>query len=169
MGGGNSELPVGECNSVWDSFSFRPENWDVPSRSSTTSEFNTISNNHLQAGWLNNTCLREIPELLVRKCNSSWEGFNFRPENWDLSCRRSGLSSWTTELNTDRNHHPPAGRFNATSLGEIINFRSENAIPLGTDSTIWPENWDLPAEAGSFLLEQHSSILVETIISGLED
>jgi len=40
-----------------------------------------------------------------------------------------------TELKAGRNHHPPAGGFNKTYLGEILNIWSENAILLGKVST----------------------------------
>jgi len=33
-----------------------------------------------------------------------------------------------TELNTDSNHHPPAGGSNTTYWGEIVNIQSENTI-----------------------------------------
>jgi len=233
MPGRNSKLPVGACNSIWESFSFRPENCDVSSLSSKLpsrkTEFNDGGHYHLPAGWLNITCLGEIlnfqsenaillekvstsgrrieiylaeafnflvgrlsstlletviirPEDSIRPAGEkfptsgrrmqcfvgkfqhpagglslgldrittfgqrmwrSFESSNFRPENWDLPSRSSKLSSLRTEFNAGRNYHLPAGRFNTSWLGEILNFRSENAILLGKVWTFRPENWDL--------------------------
>jgi len=70
-------------------------------------------------------------QLPVSECNSSWDGFHFRPENQDIFDRSSELSSRTTEFNAGRNSHPPAGRLNTICLREILNIRSENAILCG--------------------------------------
>jgi len=134
-------------------------------------------------------------KLLVREWNSCWENFNLRPENWDLSCRHSELSIWTTELNPGRNHHLPAGGLNKTYPGEILNIRSENAIlcwkvsrsgwkiNFGMDSqhlvgeccarlTVATSGWKIEislAEARKCLDGGLSSTLLETIIFRPED
>ena len=70
-------------------------------------------------------------QLPVRESNSSFENFNFQLQNWDLSNRIMELSCPTTEFNAGRNYHLPAGRLNTTSLGDIVNIRSQNTILRG--------------------------------------
>jgi len=69
----------------------------------------------------------------------SFESSNLRPENWDLTSRSSKVSIRRTEFNAGRNYHLPAGRFNTTSLGEILKLRSGNSILIVKVSTFRAE------------------------------
>jgi len=52
------------------------------------------------------------------------------------------------------NYQLPAERFNVTCLGEILNFRSKNAIPHGEVSSFRAENWDEPSRIWELSLRQ---------------
>jgi hypothetical protein len=113
-----------------------------------------------------------------RRMLCSFDSANFRPENWDVPSRTSKVSIRRTEFKGGRNYHLPAGRFNTTWLGKIVNLRSENAILVEKVSTFRAEKWDPPCRTWELSTGKaefnagwnwHSVILVETIISRPEN
>jgi len=89
--------------------------------------------------------------------------FQLLPENWDEPSRSSKLSGQKTAFNTGSNNHLPARWLYITSLGEILNFQPENAIPLGNVSTSGQRIEIYLREARNILVRWLSSTLVETI------
>jgi hypothetical protein len=82
----NSQLPIGECHTSWRRFHFRPENWDLPSRSSEHSsrktDFNRSLKHHLAPRRFNTICLGKIlnirPEDAILCGNVSASGRRIR-------------------------------------------------------------------------------------------
>jgi len=68
-------------------------------------------------------------------------------------------------FNAGGKYHLVGGILETTCLGEILNFRSENAILLGKVSTSSRRIEIYLPETVNFLIGRQSSTLLETIIS----
>jgi len=100
----NRQLPVGECNSGWVNFNFRPENLALPSRNSVHSSRQTqlkaVRNYHPPArrasiswlGEISNFPVREYAIVLQRDWFSG-EGIEFQQaEYWNFLFERVSAS-----------------------------------------------------------------------------
>jgi hypothetical protein len=148
------------------SFNVRPENWDLPSRSSKvsirTTELNAGRKYQFPAGIFNTTWLREIFNLRSEHAILVVKVFTFRAGKWDLPCR-TWLSSTLVETHIFRpeNGMLPACEKLSTSGGGIQTLLEK----IQLSGRIIEINL---ADSGSCLLEWHISIMVETTISRQE-
>jgi len=113
--------------------------------------------------------LEKFPTSGQRVYNSSSERCIFRPENWVSLCRTLQHSSRKTGLQAGWYYHLPVGRFDTSSLRELLNFQLENAILLKKYSTTGWRFEIYPAEAQTFAVRRLSSTEAGSIISRADD